>query len=215
HVEVKDTHACPRYAGVTLAHSLDDGRSILMLRATRSAKSGVTSNIRWNYGHTTIPRHLRDVFVTEYGIADLRGRTDKQCVIAMLSIADARFHDQLIRAAQEAKKLPRDFRIPDHWRRNTPAGVRDRLARAKRAGHLPDYPFGSDFDSTELRLVSALQWLRDQPRTPRGWLDLAKAISWPREDHAVALARMGLAAPRGWRDAMLARLLRGALDATS
>ena len=31
-----------------------------------------TSNIVWSYGHTTIPRHLRDIVVTEYGVADLR-----------------------------------------------------------------------------------------------------------------------------------------------
>ena len=28
----------------------------------------------WEYPETTIPRHLRDIVVTEYGIADLRGR---------------------------------------------------------------------------------------------------------------------------------------------
>ena len=33
-------------------------------------------NILWNYGHT-IPRHLRDIYVTEYGIADLRGKSDE------------------------------------------------------------------------------------------------------------------------------------------
>ena len=35
------------------------------------------SNIRWSYGHQTIPRHLRDVFVTEYGVADVRGKVGR------------------------------------------------------------------------------------------------------------------------------------------
>ena len=29
----------------------------------------MTSSIVWNYGHITIPRHLRDVVITEYGVA--------------------------------------------------------------------------------------------------------------------------------------------------
>ena len=39
----------------------------------RDSAEGPQSNIRWSYGHTTIPRHLRDMVVTEYGVADLRG----------------------------------------------------------------------------------------------------------------------------------------------
>ncbi len=204
-----------QYNFVALSHALDDARSILMLRATRNENSGVVSNIRWNYGHTTIPRHLRDIFVTEYGIADLRGRTDQECVIAMLSIADGRFVDDLVTAAQQAKKLPGDFQVPQRWRRNTPDGVRQRLAEAKRAGSLPDYPFGSDFDAIERRLMPALLWLRAHSSHPAGWPALAWAILTPRGTHADALARMGLAAPRGWRESLLSRLLRAALDATS
>ena len=36
------------------------------------------SNIVWEYAHSTIPRHLRDVVVTEYGIADLRGKRTRK-----------------------------------------------------------------------------------------------------------------------------------------
>ncbi|MGB1062064.1 MAG: acetyl-CoA hydrolase/transferase C-terminal domain-containing protein, partial [Ketobacter sp.] len=66
-----------QYNFVSQAHELHDGRSILMLKSTRE-KDGVThSNIVWNYGHVTIPRHLRDIYVTEYGIADVRGKCDR------------------------------------------------------------------------------------------------------------------------------------------
>ena len=69
-----------QYNFVAQAFALEDARSIIMVRATREAHRRTTSNIRWNYGHTTIPRHLRDVVVTEYGIADLRGKTDRDVI---------------------------------------------------------------------------------------------------------------------------------------
>lgn len=200
-----------QYNFVALAHALDDGRSILMLRSTRSDNGQVTSNIRWNYGHTTIPRHLRDVFVTEYGIADLRGKSDQQCVIAMLAIADARFHEELIGAAKQARKLPRDFRAVDAWRANTPAALAARLSTARQGGVLPDYPFGSDFDATELDLLPALAWLRRNARSPRTWTRLAMAAWSSGPSQPEALARMGLAEPVSWRERLLARLLRAAM----
>src|SRR3546814_1144663 len=71
-----------------MAHALPDARSVLLLRATREAGDGAGSNIRWNYGHCTIPRHLRDTCIDEYGIADLRGKNDEDCVIAMAGITE-------------------------------------------------------------------------------------------------------------------------------
>ncbi|HZF98389.1 MAG TPA: acetyl-CoA hydrolase/transferase C-terminal domain-containing protein, partial [Pseudoxanthomonas sp.] len=68
---------------VAMAHALEDARSVLMFRAVREEAGEAASNVRWNYGHTTVPRHLRDVYVTEYGIADLLNRTDEDCVVAM------------------------------------------------------------------------------------------------------------------------------------
>src|SRR3546814_6316179 len=69
-----------QYNFVAMAHALPDARSVLLLRATREAGDGAGSNIRWNYGHCTIPRHLRDTCIDEYGIADLRGKNDEACV---------------------------------------------------------------------------------------------------------------------------------------
>jgi acyl-CoA hydrolase len=48
-----------QYNFVAQAFALEDARSIIMVRATRDAHRRTASNIRWNYGHTTIPRHLR------------------------------------------------------------------------------------------------------------------------------------------------------------
>ena len=105
-----------------------DGRSVLMLRATREARGRVESNIVWNYGHTTIPRHLRDVVVTEYGVADIRGASDEECIQRLLAISDSRFQDALADKARAAGKLARDWRIPEVWRRNTPEHLAQALA---------------------------------------------------------------------------------------
>ncbi|UIS28147.1 hypothetical protein KOJCDNHJ_01541 [Xanthomonas citri pv. punicae] len=75
-----------QYNFVAMAHALPQARSALMLRATREAGAHTASNLRWNYGHTTIPRHLRDLYITEYGIADLRHKTDQDCVLEMAAI---------------------------------------------------------------------------------------------------------------------------------
>ena len=58
----------------------------MLLRSTRREPGEVRTNIRWNYGHPTIQRPLRDQVVTDYGVADLRGKSDGECVEAMRSI---------------------------------------------------------------------------------------------------------------------------------
>src|SRR4249919_3662832 len=68
-----------QYNFVAMAHALRDGRSVLLFRATRDAGGRVRSSVLWNYGHCSIPRHLRDVAINEYGIADLRGIDDAGC----------------------------------------------------------------------------------------------------------------------------------------
>src|SRR5690348_10029850 len=65
-----------QYNFVAQAFALEGARSILTLESTRREKGGAASNIRWSYGHATIPRHLRDIVITEYGVADLRGKSD-------------------------------------------------------------------------------------------------------------------------------------------
>jgi acyl-CoA hydrolase len=53
-----------QYDFVAMAHALPGARSVLAVRSTRTKDGKVASNILWNYGHTTIPRHLRDVMIT-------------------------------------------------------------------------------------------------------------------------------------------------------
>ncbi|HEU4664075.1 MAG TPA: acetyl-CoA hydrolase/transferase C-terminal domain-containing protein [Dokdonella sp.] len=203
-----------QYNFVAMAHAIAGGRSVLLFRATRKNGRALESNIRWSYGHTTIPRHLRDIYVTEYGIADLRGRSDEACVRAMLAIADARFVDELAAGAIRNGKLPRDFRVPDAWRANTPEGLADRLSATKAAGLLPLFPFGSDFDATEQRLLPALMWLKARVGDARRWPSLVGALLAPggRAEDAELLARLGLARPASAGERVLARLVRGAIE---
>ncbi len=207
-----------QYNFVAMAHEIPGGRSALMLRATRDNAHGTASNILWHYGHTTIPRHLRDLVITEYGIADLRGATDEECIMRMLAVCDARFVDELTAKAKSNGKLARDYVLPDAVRANTPQGLHDRLKASGALAALPKWPFGCDFDDTELQLVAALKRLKAQTATRFGRIKtVAQAVllGSPGPAHAAALARMGLQAPASTGDRLLARLLCKALDDTA
>ena len=92
---------------VSQAFALPDARSIISVKATRRTRAKVESNIRYAYGHVTIPRHERDIIVSEYGIADLRGKPDDQVIAAMLAVADSRFQPELLRATRRTRARSR------------------------------------------------------------------------------------------------------------
>jgi hypothetical protein len=206
-----------QYNFVAMAHALSDGRSVLLLRSCRVGASGARSNVLWSYGHTTIPRHLRDVFVTEYGIADLRGKSDEECALAMLAITDARFLDGLVAQAKKAGKLRATFSVPDRWRQNTPARLQDALCPFQARGLFANFPFGSDFTTDEQRLLPALQWLKRRSSGPAAKAALlGRALLADRampEDES-ALGRMGLAPPHGMGERLRRRLVALGLAAT-
>jgi Acetyl-CoA hydrolase/transferase C-terminal domain len=153
-----------QYNFVAMAHSLPGARSILALRSTRDKDGKVTSNLLWNYAHTTIPRHLRDIVITEYGIADLRGRTDQEIIAALLNIADSRFQVGLKQEAQRAGKLAPSYEIPPLYRNNTPRSLQEGFALARARGLFSEYPFGTDFTSEEIVLAKALQRIKSSTR---------------------------------------------------
>ena len=189
---------------------------MLLLRSCRGTGEGATSNILWSYGHTTIPRHLRDVFVTEYGVADLRGKSDEDCVQAMLAISDARYLDGLVAQAKKAGKLAADFAVPERWRGNTPERLALALKPFRERGLFPALPFGSDFDPDELRLLPALGWLKRRSATVGGKLDLLRrslAVPSATPETGRLLARLGLDNPRGLRERLLRRLVQAAMGA--
>ncbi len=140
-----------QYNFVAQAHALPGGRSIIAVRASRTKDGAVESNVRFSYGHATIPRHLRDVVVTEYGVADLRGRSDAEVAAAMLAIADSRFQPGLLAAVQRAGKLPGAYRIPDAHRNNLPQALEAAFAPHRAAGRFGALPYGTDLSDEELQ----------------------------------------------------------------
>jgi acyl-CoA hydrolase len=204
-----------QYNFVAMAHALRDGRSILMLRATRDQAGTTCSNLIWNYGHCTIPRHLRDITITEYGIADLRIASDEECCKAMLALADARFHATLIGQARSAKKLARDFQAAPKLSGNTAASLRETLLPFRRSGLLPDYPLGCDFSEEEQRLVRALTWLKSATATRKGkFATILSAIAHGKTSDRAAMQRMGLESPSGISERLEARLVALGLERT-
>lgn len=200
-----------QYNFVAMAHAIEGGRSALMLRAARGSGSDRSSNIVWEYPHATIPRHLRDLVVTEYGVADLRSRSDEECIQALICIADRDFQDELVQRAVSAGKLDRQWRIPDSARRNTPARLAEAFADVRGRGLFPDYPFGSDFTALERRLIPALQKL--QELSTSRW-QLVSALLRGRPAAATeALQRLGLDAPRNLKERAYARLVAAVIGA--
>lgn len=202
-----------QYNFVAQAFALEGARSILTLEATRPAGSGTQSNIRWSYGHETIPRHLRDVIVTEYGVADLKGKSDAEVIAAMLAVTDSRFQDGLMRQAKDTGKLAKNFEIPRAYCDNRPERIADALKPARQAGLLPTFPFGSDFTEVEQRLIPALQILQDAQRAPRRlagllWQGLTRT---PDAFDAECLARLGLDKPATWPERVYRALVSAAL----
>ena len=149
-----------QYNFVAMAHALEAARSIIMVRSTRQQGAELLSSIVYNYGHITIPRHLRDIVITEYGIADLRSRPDREVYAAMINIADSRFQPQLVAEAKRFGKLPADYEVPAEYRNNTPARLARDLRPFKDRGLFPPFPFGTDFTDEEIVLGKALRRLK-------------------------------------------------------
>ncbi|MFJ7144514.1 acetyl-CoA hydrolase/transferase C-terminal domain-containing protein [Pseudomonas protegens] len=203
-----------QYNFVAQGHALHDARSVLILRSWRESAGEVSSNIVWEYGHCTIPRHLRDIVITEYGIADLRGKTDAKVIEALLNISDSRFQPGLMEQAQKAGKLPKDFRLAPRFTDNSPQRLQNIQARHS---HLfTEYPLGSDFSDEERDLLRALNWLKSEFKLSE-ILELGKAaLDAPEPDAFPAhLERMGLEKPEGLREDLYQRFLLAGLQATA
>jgi hypothetical protein len=114
----------------------------------------------------TIPRHLRDIVVTEYGIADIRGKCDQDIIKAMLNIADSRFQEELLAEAKKYKKIPEDYQIPEKFRHNTPERLAEILKPYKAQGLFQDFPCGSAFTDVELLLAYSLRVMKAKATGP-------------------------------------------------
>ncbi|MDR9751011.1 acetyl-CoA hydrolase/transferase C-terminal domain-containing protein [Pseudomonas sp. SZMC_28357] len=203
-----------QYNFVAQGHALEGARSVLILRSWRESGGDVSSNIVWEYGHCTIPRHLRDIVVTEYGIADLRGKADAAVIEALLNISDSRFQPGLIEQAQKVGKLPKDFRLDPRFADNTPQRLQ--AIQARHPNLFPEYPLGCDFTDVERDLLRALNWLKSKFKLSE-MLDLGKAALDAPEPSAYPehLQRMALTEPDGLKQELYQRLLLAGLKASA
>lgn len=199
-----------QYNFVAQAHELQGARSILMLKSTRSKNGETHSNIVFKYGHVTIPRHLRDIYVSEYGIADVRGRSDQEVVAALLNIADSRFQPELLKQAKAAGKIAKDYEIPEMYRHNTPEKLEAIAAKYRTKGLFPAFPCGCDLLPDELRIGKALKAVAVRAESKS---ELLKAAWKMRSSAPVSaelqplLERIGLTAPTDFKDKIARQLL--------
>nr|WHW29596.1 putative acetyl-CoA hydrolase [uncultured bacterium] len=200
-----------QYNFVSMAHALPDGRLVMMLHSHRVKGGEASSNIVWNYGHITIPRILRDIVVTEYGIANLRSKSDKEIIGELLNVADSRFQQELLQKAKDAGKMPLDYEIPPQYRNNTPEALREKFTAFQKRGLFPAYPFGNDFTEEELVLAKALKGLKAKMEhklgtVAGGLLSMIKGGSVP-EQALPYLRRMQLENPVLLKDKLVQSLL--------
>jgi acyl-CoA hydrolase len=201
-----------QYNFVAMAHAMPDARLVMMLRATHEHRDGVRSSIVWSYGHVTIPRHLRDIVITEYGVADLRGRPDSEVIQRLIAITDSRFQEDLVKQAKAQGKLPSGYEVPERLRHNLPQALDATLQPWADAGLLPDFPFGTDFTDDELHIVRALKKLKHAGDHPLELVQLAVQSLWQgKEAPRAYLDRLGLTDAHSFRDLFLRRLFAGNL----
>lgn len=199
-----------QYNFVSMAHSLPDARSILCIRSTRGSGKSLKSNILHHYGHTTIPRHLRDIIVTEYGIADLRAKTDEEVGIALIKVADSRFQDELIETLKKAGKLHQDYKLPEAYRSNYPEKVSSILSEWRKKGLFPAFPLGSDFTAEEIALGKSLKDIKALMSNPRSMVKAVIRSFMHKVDAEEAkpfLERLNLSHPESTKDKILQHLL--------
>ncbi len=203
-----------QYNFVSMAHEMNDSRSVLKLKSTRQSGGQTYSNIMLSYGHITIPRHLRDIYVTEYGVADLLGKTDRDCYIEMIKIADSRFQDELLEVGKKNGKIPSDYQLPEQYRSNTPEKIQAIHHKYNRQGHFAPFPFGCDFTEDELKIGKALKALKAKTATRSGTikciLNAMKVKQIPSEIEPL-IKRMKLDNPTNFKEKLEQKLLAAEL----
>ncbi|MCB1589252.1 MAG: hypothetical protein KDI56_10155, partial [Xanthomonadales bacterium] len=191
----------PGGQGFIVAHATAHGGQV----------SRIVSQLTPGAAVTTI-KNTVDKVVTEYGVADLKGKSDEECIQALICIADARFQSGLLAQARLEGKVDPAWEIPPRARHNTPAHLQQALAVAG-ADKFPRFPFGSDLQPLELHLAKSLRALKRQMSNWPGRLAaIGMLLRGGRSDKArEGLERLGLAKPKGLKQKLLARLVGAAL----
>jgi len=96
---------------VTGAAFSEDGRSLICLPSTANTATGRISRIVAGFPLgtcITTPRHQVDVIVTEYGTAELAGKTEAERVSALVAIAHPAVRDALRARVADLPVIPSD-----------------------------------------------------------------------------------------------------------
>ncbi len=203
-----------QYNFVAMGHALPDARVVLMLRSTRGAGKTLKSNILFSYGSCTIPKHLRDIIITEYGIADIRGLPDKMVIAEMLKITDSRFQSELLALAKKSGKISQEYEIPVEYRNNYPEAIKELMAPFVAKGYFQPMPFGSDMCLHDTLLAGAMQGLAAQQKSFPGKTyggvlsELFRSIPQEAESFLEALK---LSKPQGFMEKIYRKLVVYAL----
>jgi acyl-CoA hydrolase len=199
-----------QYNFVAMAHALPDARSILCVRSTRGSGKSLQSNILPFYGHVTIPRHLRDIIVTEYGVADLLAKTDEEIAIALIEVADSRFQVELLDAVKKSGKVRESYQIPDRYLNNYPETIATYMSEWRGKSYFPAFPFGSDFTDEEIALGKSLKDIKALMSKPRAMLKAvirSYTLKVDEEEAKPFLDRLNLSHPDSTKEKILQHLL--------
>lgn len=193
---------------VYMANQLPDGYSIITCRSTRETKQGVESNIVWQYPNMTIPAFLRDIVVTEYGIADCRSKTDADVMKELLNITDSRFQPGLLKIAKTAGKINPDYQIPPAFSQNFPEKLSAVMQKGSFGTYFQPYPFGSDLTPDEQVIAAVLVKLKNYSLPKLLW-QVIKSFGFYKENPRLEeyLKRMKLDRPKNRREYIYKKLL--------
>ncbi len=199
-----------QYNFVAMAHDLPGARSVLCIRATRGTGKTLKSNIVPSYGHITIPKHLRDVIVTEYGVADLRAQSDSEIIKRLIVIADSRFQEDLMATAKASGKLENNWQLPESAKNNNPVQLHSVLGDVFGSPLLPLYPFGTDLTEQEVALANSLKRIKALTEEPQDFArSMLRALLHKADEHKARpyLERLGLEHPESSKEFLVQQLL--------
>jgi len=143
---------------IYMSQKLPGSRSIINCRSMRQTHKGWESNIIWDYENFTIPRFLRDLVVTEYGIADCRSQMDAEIIKRILQITDSRVQEKLLAQAKRYGKVEQGYEIPAMYRQNYPEVVKKLMEGTEE--YFKPFPFGTELTEEEIVLSHALLFLK-------------------------------------------------------
>lgn len=194
---------------VNMVRNLKDAYSIINCKSVRNDKNGIQSNIVWEYPNVTIPRYLRDIVVTEYGIAQCRGKTDSEVIKTILNITDSRFQAKLLQQAKDAGKINSDYKIPEKFSDNLPEKYDDIIRSFQLKGYCMPYPFGNDLTDDEMVLQEMLSSLKYVKKSKMLFLIFRSLFLFKNDKNfAPYLDRMQLLTPKTFEDFLYKKILK-------